>query len=180
MKVIFLDIDGVLNSSDWNEMHQDEIREGILVDKDKVRLLGQIVRNTGARIVLHSGWKFWYDAQMKPLNIEAKRLEQLLENEGTRIWGMTPDFTTEEIRKNRKFSLTKAKEILEWLHKHLEVDAWIVLDDLDLHNEQIAVRQIRTDPKMGLTEEEAMRAEKMLNAGLEFFEKKGRVKKTDH
>ena len=29
-------------------------------------------------------------------------------------------------------------------------------------------------------EEEAMRAEKMLNAGLEFFEKKGRVKKTDH
>lgn len=38
-KVIFLDIDGVLNSGSWNESHQREISDSILVDEEKVRLL---------------------------------------------------------------------------------------------------------------------------------------------
>ena len=37
-KIIFLDIDGVLNSSSWNAVHQMEICDGTLVDKDKICL----------------------------------------------------------------------------------------------------------------------------------------------
>lgn len=33
MDVIFLDIDGVLNSNLWNASHQKEIEEGTLIDK---------------------------------------------------------------------------------------------------------------------------------------------------
>ena len=35
-KVIFLDIDGVLNSNFWNENHQREISDGTLIDEEKI------------------------------------------------------------------------------------------------------------------------------------------------
>lgn len=47
-KVIFLDIDGVLNSGSWNESHQWEISDSILVDEEKVRLLAELVHRTDA------------------------------------------------------------------------------------------------------------------------------------
>jgi len=40
-KIIFLDIDGVLNSNFWNENHQRELSDGTLIDEDKVYLLSQ-------------------------------------------------------------------------------------------------------------------------------------------
>ena len=33
MKVIFLDIDGVLNSNFWNDTHQREISDGTLIER---------------------------------------------------------------------------------------------------------------------------------------------------
>ena len=39
VKVIFLDIDGVLNSNFWNESHQIEISDGTLIDVEKIKLL---------------------------------------------------------------------------------------------------------------------------------------------
>ncbi len=53
-KVIFLDIDGVLNSDMWNDSHQDEISHGILVDKEKIELLGILIKDTDAKVILHS------------------------------------------------------------------------------------------------------------------------------
>ena len=44
MKVIFLDIDGVLNSNFWNDTYQREISDGTLIDEEKVMLLGQLIR----------------------------------------------------------------------------------------------------------------------------------------
>ncbi len=54
-KVIFLDIDGVLNSNFWNHTHQFEISDGTLIDRDKIKMLAELVRRTGAEIILHSG-----------------------------------------------------------------------------------------------------------------------------
>lgn len=102
MKVIFLDIDGVLNSNFWNDTHQREISDGTLIDEEKVMLLGQLIRNTSAKVILHSGWKFWFDSEVKPLRREAERLISMLEKEGIKVNGVTPDHTTEEIRKSKK------------------------------------------------------------------------------
>ena len=66
-KIIFLDIDGVLNSSSWNAVHQMEICDGTLVDKDKICLLAKLVKETTAALVLHSGWRFWFDKDLKPV-----------------------------------------------------------------------------------------------------------------
>lgn len=139
--VIFLDVDGVLNS----------IPPKRSVEPEKVHLLAKLVRATGAYLILHSGWRVWFDSHMHPLQEDAAKLTALLAEEGLVLSGMTPDLTTEEIRRTRKFSLVKADEILAWLKLHPQVQRWCVLDDLDLHNETIALRQIKPDSRIGLT-----------------------------
>jgi len=162
MKIIFLDIDGVLNSNFWNNNHQKEISDGTLIDEEKVELLSKLTREMDAKVILHSGWKYWFDNDMNPLRREAKKLKNLLEKYGIEIEGMTPDLATEEIRRTKKFSLVKADEILLWLSEHTQVDKWIVIDDLDLHNEEIEKRQIRTDSSVGLTVQNVEEAEILL------------------
>lgn len=54
MKVIFLDIDGVLN----NEYSKTRAPSGVIgIDGDKVKRLRKIVESTGAKLVLTSSWK---------------------------------------------------------------------------------------------------------------------------
>ena len=163
MNIIFLDIDGVLNSKFWDASHQMEISDGKYIDSEKVILLSKLVKSTKASIVLHSGWRFWFDEKLKPTRKEAEHLVSLLEKEGMYISGVTPDLTTEEIRKTKKFSKVKADEILTWLHEHEDTENWVVLDDLDLHNEAIARHQVMTDSECGLTEVDATKAAKILN-----------------
>lgn len=52
-KVIFLDIDGVLNSDFWNTDHQKEISDGKYIDTEKVKLLSKLVKKAEADIILH-------------------------------------------------------------------------------------------------------------------------------
>ncbi len=78
MNVIFLDIDGVLNSKIWNENHKEEIKRGVLIDEDKVKLLKEILIKTGAVVVLHSGRKFWFDKDIKPIRKESEFLAGLV------------------------------------------------------------------------------------------------------
>lgn len=161
-KVLFLDIDGVLNSNFWNDSHQTEISDGTLIDEEKIKLLALLIRETDAKIILHSGWRFWFDAELKPLCTEANKLVELLAKENLYISGVTPDLTTKEIRKAKKFSLVKADEILLWISLHKIVTKWVVLDDLDLHNDLIRQHQVKTDPTTGLTLEDVKLAVKIL------------------
>ena len=54
MKVIFLDVDGVLNSQQLFEKCEDD--QLISVDEDNIKNLKTIVDATGAKIVLSSSW----------------------------------------------------------------------------------------------------------------------------
>lgn len=160
--VIFLDIDGVLNSNFWNENHQREISDGTLIDEEMIGILATLVKKTDSLIILHSGWRIWFDTNLKPLREEAQRLVDMFNKEGIQIDGVTPDLTTEEIRRTKKFSLVKAEEILMWVKMHEDIGGWVVIDDLDLHNELIEVHQVKTDASVGLTIEDVERAEKIL------------------
>ena len=161
-RVLFLDIDGVLNSNFWNDSHQREISDGTLIDEEKVKILAPLIKRTKAKIILHSGWRIWFDAELNPLRREAERLIDIFAKEGLSIDGLTPDLTTEEIRRTKKFSLVKAEEILLWLKTNKEVSGWVVLDDLDLHNIQIENHQVMPDQTIGLTQEDVEKAERIL------------------
>lgn len=162
-KIIFLDIDGVLNSNFWNENHQIEIIDGTLIDEDRVKLLSEIVNRTKASIVLHSGRRFWFDKNIKPLKEESRRLVEMLKRHQMVISDVTPDFTTEEIRRTKMFGLVKPQEILAWMNEHPEVQKWIVLEDLYLRNDEVEAHQITTDSKIGLTQADVELAIDMLN-----------------
>lgn len=72
MKVVFLDIDGVINSNFWMESHQQEISDGTLIDKEKIELVAKIVSKTEASLVMHSGWRFWFDNTMQPIRKQVR------------------------------------------------------------------------------------------------------------
>lgn len=89
-----------------------------------------------------------------------------MKKENLYISGVTPDLTTEEIRKTKKFSLVKADEILLWISLHNNIAGWVVLDVLDLHNNQVRQHQVKTDQTTGLTPEDVEQAVKILTGNL--------------
>jgi hypothetical protein len=105
---------------------------------------------------------------MKPVSKEADYLYDVLNEFGIKLFGKTPDYSTEETRKYRTFSKVKAKEIKAWLNEHEDVESFVVLDDLNLNDAEIDRRTIRTNYMTGLTEEDASRAIVMLtHTGME-------------
>lgn len=163
--IIFLDVDGVLNSKFWDNDHQREISEGKYVDIEAVKLFGKLVKRTDAKVILHSGWRFWFDEAMRPLRPEADFFADAMQNEGIQIAGVTPDLTTEEIRRTKKFSLVKADEILQWL-KESPHGNWVVIDDLELNNSEIRRHQVKTDAEVGITEKDVDKAIAILDGRL--------------
>lgn len=99
-------------------------------------MLSTLVSEFSAKIIIHSGWKHWFDHDMDPLRPEAENLKNMLLQCGIKICDKTPDLASDEIKATHKFSLIKAEEILGWLSKHPD-NKWIVIDDLDLHNEVV-------------------------------------------
>ena len=158
MKVIFLDIDGVLNSQRLVEKKSNE-----KIDITAVKLLKNLIDKSGAVVVMSSGWRLWFDDNMATEDVEAKYLYDILCQYGIDIYGKTPDFSTDKIRTKRTFSDVKAKEILAWLERHCEVDKYVILDDLDLKNDRINANLIQIDGKIGITEDDVKRAMNILN-----------------
>ena len=101
MKVIFLDIDGVLNSNEWNDTHPLEISNGNYIDEEKVKLLSTIINKTNANIVMHSGWRFCFNEKMEPESKEVDLLLSIFKKYEIAIFDKTPDFSTAEIRKSK-------------------------------------------------------------------------------
>lgn len=158
MKIIFLDIDGVLNSSEFPKLHKWSP-----IDESKVKLLANLAERTGAYVVMHSGWRFWFDDSMQPQTDEARYLYNLFYKCNISLYDKTPDYTTEEIRANKTFGLVKAQEILAWLDEHTSIESYVVIDDFDLGNSIIRTRQVITDNSTGITEIDIQKAFQFLS-----------------
>jgi len=105
MKVIFLDIDGVLNCSKTSNPRNFPY----IVDDQLLARLRNLLRRTGASVVLSSTWR--YD----PAGLFAAK------HYGIPFVDVTPDIPGEP----------RCKEILEWLRTHSDVTRYAVLDDDD-------------------------------------------------
>jgi hypothetical protein len=158
MKVIFLDIDGVLNSEEFLKNNQSE-----MIDRNNVSILKSVIDKTGAVIVMSSGWRLWFDDNMMPRDGYSQCLHDILYEFDIKLFDKTPDFSTEEIRTKKTFSKVKAKEIIAWLSDHETVDKYVVLDDLNLQNEEINSHLVRTNAQVGITEDDAKRVIDMIN-----------------
>lgn len=115
MKIIFLDIDGVLNCSTTRPVFGLGY-EGwaAQIDKDLVTRLNHICAATGAKCVLSSTWRFaWAIDEMLNLLQDRAFLFDLI------------DCTPVEIK-------DRAAAIRAWLSQNKSVKKWVALDDDDL------------------------------------------------
>ena len=113
MKIIFLDVDGILNSNDT----EDVFRGLIGLDYSGIKLLREIVDATKAEIVLVSTWKLGWHKDKSRNSMLANYLDTRLAEEGLTI-----------IDKTGGHMNLRGHGIIDWLSEH-PTDSWIVLDD---------------------------------------------------
>lgn len=151
MKIIFLDIDGVLNYYDcWLRSENQNTQD--VWDEDCVNELNRIINETGAKVVISSTWRLYPE------------LDQLIENdigikEGA-IIGKTKDY----LPIIRSEGTCRGDEIQDWLDNTDEViESFVILDDDDDMRDLLPYLIQTSFYGRGLTKELADKAIEFLN-----------------
>ena len=123
MKIIFLDVDGVLNCRGTKAKC-----EGFTgIDKKKVALLKQIIDQTDAKVVLSSTWRLGYVKSYdgyREMQHSRKYLERKFKECNVPIYSVTPDLG--------RMGYLRAEEIKTWIMKQSEeVTNIVIMDDED-------------------------------------------------
>ena len=175
MKVLFLDIDGVLNSENWfayriycvknnmvnilmNFVDTDDrnIKHKLtMLDDRAIANLNRIVEETGCKVVLSSSWRS---------SIESENIftQNLLKLKGFKyeFYDVTPRLWFSD------FSIRRGEEIKFWLDKESEkheIESFVILDDdSDMLPEQMN-NFIHVDGQVGLTDRDVLKAIEILN-----------------
>lgn len=174
MKVIFLDIDGVLNSGDylWNThrlrrfqsqsrginyreqnagLQQTRDKFGNLFDPRCVICLESIIETTGAKIVITSTWR----------KTGLKQMQELwkFRNLPGEVVGITPS----EI--DGFFATYRYDEICEYIKHHSEIEQYVIIDDDPIGPEDEEFENfIRTTNQFGLDYFKVKKAIEILNS----------------
>jgi hypothetical protein len=148
MKVIFLDIDGVLNNQPWLA----EQRSFKNFCPANVEMLNFIIRATGAKIVISSNWR------MYPYDLPALFKAQGVIGE---IVGYTP--LPAQTHNGILCASLRGNEINAWLKESGPIERYIILDDGDDMG-KLEIMLVQTNPARGLTLEDAKNAVSLLGA----------------
>lgn len=155
MKIIFLDVDGVLNSEKdlLNNSGDSEIFDRPL------NLLKKLVDSTNAKIVISSSWRIgcarsgkesFYGEQLFSV------LEKRLSDVGLKVFDITPII-------NEPF-VKRGDEIRKWLNDtKYDIKNFVILDDENDMCEFTSTNLVQTSMETGLTEEHLVIAENILN-----------------
>jgi hypothetical protein len=178
VRVIFLDVDGVLNSETFLRKLDDQHRQlgqaepsnskheapcecyrlELLIDRDAVSRLNRLVVETGAKIVVSSSWR---------KHLDPHELHRVLVEHGlvAEIIGETPDGPNDpEMRAELGYSdrIFRGHEIDAWLRKHPEVDRFVILDDgsdMEMHENRL----VQTDAEEGLLDDHVEQAIRVMS-----------------
>jgi len=144
MKIIFLDIDGVLNSRNTTRMTS---WGSTFVEDALIRNLKHVIDETGAEVVLSSNWR--YDRDDPSLNMEFLELRDELARYGICFYGFTPELHD------------RGKDIDQWVKEHPKTTNFVILDD----KKDIALNRnhwVQTTMAHGLGPDEAEKAIQVL------------------
>lgn len=159
-KIIFLDIDGVLNTERQHDrcvnLGADPVDNfGYTFDPEAVANLERIVNETGADIVISSSWKMW--------GLDAMQRMWARRDLPGKVIGITPNTESDEMLLSVDLDFMdipaiKGSEIKEWLSANGNQDThYAILDDLpDMLPEQES-HFVQTDPRIGITKDDADR-----------------------
>lgn len=156
MKILFLDIDGVLNSREydrkrnWNEQTD--------IDETRLPLVKEIIDKTGAKIVLVSTWRSHWNSDESLCDEDGMYINRLFSKHGLTIYDKTPELGLLSKRRD---------EVKAWLAEHTgEVERFVILDDYRFGWENLSDFYIHTNPHygLGLEEEHVVKAVTLLNS----------------
>lgn len=159
MKVIFLDIDGVLNYTQWyvsdrnpgNLYGQEGDIDPLCSDR-----INTICRETGAKIVISSDWRLSW-----PYCID--RLEKGGIDEGL-IIDRTPEHMWIEHCTQEFLDYTsRGSEVDDWLSQHPDCDRYVILDDRKDFTEEQQPNFIHVNSMRGLDDDDVKFAIQILN-----------------
>lgn len=121
---IFLDIDGVLALPTQYYSKKRNIYNAYGFDHKCVRILNDIVENTGAEIVLSSDWKLNYDLDTMNNIFFINGIKSYIVHYTPSLWGVKY-FNLNELEACR------AAEILQYVKNH-NISNYVAIDDLKL------------------------------------------------
>ena len=117
-KIVFLDIDGVLNSMDYFKQTKD-CKGYTEINPEKVKLLKEIVDRTGAQIILSSTWRDLGKRKNEPEHPVYTYLTDTLKEYGMEIVDHTPYIGQD-----------RPKEIKAWMDNQQDKEIrFVSLDD---------------------------------------------------
>lgn len=165
MKVIFLDIDGVLNHcSTPPAVPRAGESLPIPIAPECMACLNRLIAETGAKVVISSSWrKFagWQD--LGPALVRHGLVADVIDE--------TPDLVNDPVwlerwraREGGPFMyerLERGWEIREWLTTHPEVAEFVILDDCS-DMAELKPWLVLTDPDTGLDDPDVIRAKWLL------------------
>lgn len=166
MKVIFLDIDGVLNCQ-WCKNFL--VPDGCyFVMDEKIILLRQLVDRTGTKIVLSStwryGWMYMQDTHIPENDAFRKREIRHFLALQEKLWEFELEFLDRTPVLNESFN-HRGEEIDQWLREWEgePVESFVILDDLNgKYLRPHASRLVRTSLRKGLIQKHVELAVKIL------------------
>lgn len=143
VKIVFLDIDGVLNSHRWFATKPPDRGIGHL-DPEACARLQRLCDESGASIVVSSTWRLLH---------KLPALRSMLRARGVTatILGVTPSIPRSE----------RGHEIAHWLGRHEAVTGIVILDD-DSDMAHLAPWHVKTHFDRGLTDWEVNAAQLVL------------------
>lgn len=137
MKIIFLDIDGVLNSEKYKALPLENCVDGY-IDLSRVKLLADIVNATDAKIVLISSLRLLWDKSPELCGDDGKYINKCFTQYGLSIMDKTPYMS---------FFTARRKEIISWLSVHQnEVESFVIIDDMQDGWGNLSSRVVNTNP----------------------------------
>ena len=159
-KIIFLDIDGVLNPKWWISKKPSD-KYGVFFETNAVANLGKIIEETGAEIVVSSSWK----------NIGLVELQNMWRDRGLpgKLVDITPDYMSDEIllkedSANVDYLYERGSEIQGWLLLHGDdVGRYVIIDDMDDILPEQQFHFVQTDPEVGITNDDVKKVVHLLN-----------------
>jgi len=151
MNIIFLDVDGVLNSINklietYNKTHKPHSGYSYPFDENCLENLQLLVRETNSKLVITSTWR--KDTQGREVLLNTLK-EYELDNQ---VIGYTPVLDNE----------SRGMEIREYLRELKERPDFVILDD-DSDMEELTPFLIKTNRQVGLTYENVQEAITQLN-----------------
>jgi len=124
-KIIFVDVDGPLAYGTWMDgrFKIDDISMPYPWVKQECDALAEIIRRTGAKVVISSDWKYHYSIV---------QLGKIFVHYGIPnvIIGMTDG---NKIKMSTNLEMDRAYQIMRWVQGNKDlIDTWVAVDDMGL------------------------------------------------